>query len=120
MVLLADEAASRPFSKFIGALYRENSQITLDELKGALIRRYASERTAIEAVRKLFRIKLKVGETLVGLGDKMTGLAKLAFPNPEIRENGAIQALLADAFTDIIRDDDMMSWRVDIVDWRRP
>ena len=58
-------------------------------------------------VRKLFRIKQEVEETLEDLGDKMTRLAELAFPNLEIRENGAIQALLADTFMDTIRDDDI-------------
>ena len=62
-------------------------------------------------MQTLFRIKQEIGETLEGLGDKMTGLAGLAFPNPEIRENGVIQALLAEAFMDTIRDDEV--WRKD-------
>ena len=104
MVQLAYEAAAGSVSKFIGALYRENSQMTWDELKGTLIRRYTCEQTTTEAVRKLFRIKQEVGETLEDLGDKMTRLAELAFPNLEIRENEAIQVLFADAFMDAIRD----------------
>lgn len=39
----------------------------------------------------------------------MAGLAGLGFPNPEIRENGAIQALLADSFMDAMRDDEVRS-----------
>ena len=46
MVLLAYEAAAGPVSKYVGGLYRENPAL----------RQYTSERTAIEAVRNLFRL----------------------------------------------------------------
>ena len=58
-------------------------------------------------MRKLLKIKQEIEETLQDLGDKMTGLMGLVFPNPELRENGAIQALLADAFMDAIRFDNV-------------
>ena len=48
MVLLAYEAAAGPVSKYVGGLYREDPALTWTELKSALIRQYASERTAIE------------------------------------------------------------------------
>ena len=90
-MLLAYDTVMMPSPKFIGALYRENSQMTWDEL---------------------FWIKLEVMETRKDLGDKMTGLVELAFPNLDIWEYGAIKALLADAFMDANRNDNIRGYVV--------
>ena len=107
MVLLAYEAAAGPVSKFIGGLYRENPALTWAELKSALVRQYASERTAIEAVRKLFRLRQGDSESIEDLGERITGLATLAFPELATRDSGSIQALLADAYMDALGDKEL-------------
>ena len=75
-------AAASPVSKYVGGLYRENPALTWTELKSALIRQYASERTAIEAVRKLFRLRQGESEDMGDLGERIADLAALAFPEP--------------------------------------
>ena len=84
MVLLAYEAAADPVSKYVGGLYRENPALTWTELKSALIRQYASKCTAIEAVRKLFRLRKGDREALEDLGERIAGLVALVFPELEI------------------------------------
>ena len=81
MVLLAYKAATGPVSKCVGGLYRENPALTWKELKSALIQQYASERTAIEAVGKLFRLRQGDREAIEDLGERIAGLAALAFPS---------------------------------------
>ena len=104
MVLLAYEAAAGPVSKYVGGLYRENPALTWTELKSALIQQYASERTAIEAVRKLFRLRQGESEDMGDLGERIAGLAALAFSEPPTQNSGSIQALLADVYMDPLSD----------------
>ena len=77
MVLLTYEAAAGPASKYVGGLYREDPALTWTELKSALIRQYASERTAIEAVRKLFRLRQGESEDL---GERIAGVPRTGNP----------------------------------------
>ena len=93
-----------PVSKYIGGLYRENPALTWTELKSSLIRQYASELTAIEAVRKRSRLQQEESEDMGDLGERIAGLAALAFPEPETRNSGLIQALLADTYMDALSD----------------
>lgn len=104
MVLLAYEAAAGPVSTYIGGLYRENPALTWTELKSALVRQYASEHTAIEAVRKLFRLRQGDKEAMEDLGERIAGLAALAFPELATQNSGPIQALLADVYMDALSD----------------
>ena len=98
MVLLAYEAAVGPISKYIGGLYREKPALTCTEPKSVLIRQYASERMAIESVRKLFRLRPGDREAVEDLGEKIAGLAALVLPEPVTRNSGPIEALLADVY----------------------
>ena len=68
MVLLAYEAAAGLVYKHVGGLYRENPALTWTELKSAQIRQYASERTAIEVIRKLSRLRQGESEDMGDLG----------------------------------------------------
>ena len=104
MVLLAYEAAAGPVSKYVGGLYRENPALNWTELKSALIRQYANERTAIEAVGKLFRLRQGESKNMRDLGEGIAGLAALAFPELKIRNSGPIQTLLADTYMDALSD----------------
>lgn len=104
MVLLAYEAAAGPVSTYIGGLYRENPALTWTELKSALVRQYASEHTAIEAVRKLFRLRQGDKEAMEDLGERIAGLAALAFPELATQNSGPIHALLADVYMDALSD----------------
>ena len=96
MVLLAYEAAAGLVSKHVGGLYSENPALTRTDLKSALVRQYASERTAIEVVRKLFTLCQGDSEAMEDLGERIAGLVALAFPKLATRNSNPIQALLAD------------------------
>ena len=104
MVLLAYEAAAGPVFKYVGGLHREDPALTRTELKSTLIRQYTSERTAIEAARKLFRLRQGESEDMGDLGERIAGMAALAFPELEIRNSGPIQALLADTYMNALSD----------------
>ena len=81
MVLFEYKAAAGPVSKYVGGLYRENPALTWTELKSALVRQYASERTVIEAVRKLFRLWQGDSDLIEErMGERLGGLVALAFP----------------------------------------
>ena len=99
MVLLAYEAAASPVSKYVGGLGRENPALTWTELKSDLVQQYASERTAIEAVRKLLRLRQGDSEAMEDLGERIAGLAALTTWN-----SGPIQALLTDVYMDALSD----------------
>ena len=98
IVLLTYEAPASPESKYVGGLYRENPAIIWTELKSALVRQYANECTAVEAVRK------GDSEAKVDLGERIAGLAVLTFPELATRNSGPIQALLADVYMDALSD----------------
>lgn len=77
-----------------------NPGITWEQLKRELIGKYTSERTGIEGVQKYFQIKQAEGDACVELGDRIAGLAVLAYPNEITRNGDAIQAHLADTLLD--------------------
>ena len=104
MVLQAYEAVAGPVYKYVGGLYKENTALTWTDHKSALIRQYASERTAIEAVRKLFRLRQGDREAVEDLGKRIAGLAALVFPQVATWNSGPIQALLADVCMDVLSD----------------
>ena len=97
MVLLAYEAAAGPVSKYVGGLNKENPTLTWTKLKSALVQQYASELTAVEAVKKLFRLRQGDSEAMRDLGER---IAVLAFPELATWNSGPIQALLADVYMD--------------------
>lgn len=59
---------------------------------------------AIEAGRKLFRLRQGDREAMEDLGERIAGLAALAFPELATRNSGPIQALLADVYMDALSD----------------
>lgn len=61
--------------KFIEILYLRNSGITWEQLKEEMIGKYASGRTTIKAIRKLFRIRQAEGETYAELSERVAVLA---------------------------------------------
>ena len=65
--LLAFDKASGPVSKSIGGLCENDPEITWEELKKALVGRFAGERTALEAVRGLRELKKMGRETFMNL-----------------------------------------------------
>lgn len=66
-----------------------------------MIKEYADEGTAIEAMWRLIKLIQTKEETTTELGERATKLSTIAFPE-EVRENVTIQVQLADLFVDAL------------------
>ena len=73
-------------------------------LKSTLVRQYASEHMAIEAVRKLFRLRQGDNEAMEDVGERIAGLTALMFLKLVPQNSGPIEAVLGDVYMDVLRD----------------
>ena len=65
---------------------RPPNPMTWKELKRALVRRFASERTAIEAMKALMRLEQLEEEDVIELGERLSRLAALGYADDQERE----------------------------------
>ena len=91
-------------SDYIGTWYQENPELMWEVLKEKLRAKYDSERTSIEAGRKLFRLRQNSGETPTELGERALRLALQAYPDESVRNCNVIQSQLTDLFVDALDD----------------
>lgn len=92
--MLAKDSAKGPVSEFVGELISKDPG-----LEKLVIKEYADDRTAIEAMRKLMKLTQAWDETPGDLGARAKKLSVLVSP-VEVKENAAIQTQLADLFID--------------------
>lgn len=101
---LAYNAAEGGVSEFIYNYLMGDAELTWAELEDLLIREFADEATAIEAMRSLMTLAQWKGESPGDLGVRAERLASLAFTN-EIRDNAAIQTLLVDLYVEALHNE---------------
>lgn len=91
-------------SEFMGGPPKRDPGLAWTDLENLLIKEYADDEIAIEAMRSLMKLTQAGDETPGELGAKAMRLSAMAFPE-EVKQNAAIQVHLANLFIDALENE---------------
>ena len=99
---LAYDYSDGVVSEYIGLYLDDNPGCKWGDLLEQLTNQYSDYTSATDAARTLIKIKQREGETFSELASRVLGLAKVAYKDAVQREGEAVQAQLAEYYTDAI------------------
>lgn len=102
LVNLAYDYSDGVVSEYIGLYLDDNPESNWGDLLEQLTNQYSDYTSATDAARALIKIKQREGETLSELASRVLGLAKVAYKDAVQRDGEAVQAQLAEYYTDAI------------------